>query len=162
MFTTITFDPFEAVAVPGFLPDGISARLVELHASSARRKTEYDVRTRWPRPIGDAADLLRTRTGIITNIAILKQYRLDDEVESGAYEAHTDPPELQGIPLCLFTLTGSAGFEFWDAEGESRRIHCTPGLAVFLRSDLRHRVAPPDLPSGERRLLFLGHRDEIA
>lgn len=159
LVSSIELRNFAAVALPGFLGSSLVSDLVVTLEATGERKIEYPIVKDWPYPVLRAARALQERTGIATNFAILKRYRVSDEAESGAYDVHVDPPELQGPPLCLFSLSGSATFEFWAESGECVSLRCVPDLLVLLRSDLRHRVSPPDLPTGERHLLFLGQRE---
>jgi hypothetical protein len=144
-----------------FFPIDLLNDLISSLDSSEVRKWELDI-DRADGQVGAsvrrAAEYASERLGLKFNTAVLKWYRVDDEYESAAYEAHQDPPELRSIPLCLFTLRGAARLKYWGDDGVEEIINCTDNIALILRSDLRHQVSPPTGPSGERYFLFLGFR----
>ena len=140
-----------------FLPEPLRQALVtDIDVSNARmRQFSLADSASTPPCVSDAARYASEQLSRRFNCAILKIYRRSDTYESGAYEAHHDPPSVRTAPLVLCTLTGEADLTFWSPAGAESRVRCIENMAVLVNPTLLHRVSPPLGPDGERRLLYL-------
>jgi len=139
-----------------FLPERMRRALVadiDAGGERMRRFTLADGGT--PACVSEAAAYASQQLGRAFNSAILKVYRLSDAYESGAYEAHHDPPTVRAAPLVLCTLSGEADLTFWSPAGAESRVRCIENMVVLVNPTLLHRVSPPLGPDGERRLFYL-------
>lgn len=139
-----------------FLPEQMRRELVaDIDAGDERMRRFALQATTTPRCVSEAAAYVARRLGRTFNSAILKIYRRSDAYESGAYEAHHDPPTVRTAPLVLCTLTGEADLTFWSPAGAESRVRCIENMVVLVNPTLLHRVSPPLGPDGERRLFYL-------
>jgi hypothetical protein len=134
-------------------------RLIHYLDEAGVRKLESDL-TSGSETVQAAAQFVANRFGYAFNTFVLKRYTRGEDYVSGAYEPHQDPADLRSVPLCLFTLSGSADFTYWDDQKVENHFSFGENMAVLLRPDLTHQVSEPTNESGIRYLLFLGYREE--
>lgn len=140
-----------------FFPEPVRAALVRDIDHSRERKRQFPLGAgAVPSSLSEAAAFASTQLDLRFNVAISKWYRLSDEYESQAYEAHRDPPNLTSIPLVLCTLKGAADLVFWSETADESLVRCVENMLVLLKPTLTHRISPPLAPGGERYFLFLG------
>lgn len=147
-----------ATVLTDFFPELLLSALSDQVGKSPQRKQEFTLRDEntVPECVSEAAAYASQRLELAFNVAILKWYRVDDEYESKAYDAHRDPDNLTSIPVFLGTLKGEANLIYWTPENQEVSVRCVENTVVLLEPRLLHRVTPPLSTDGERFFLFLG------
>jgi len=139
-----------------FLPEVIRRSLVAEIANSRDRKQEFNLYTNSvPTSVTDATAFASSKLRLTFNVAILKRYSVHEP--SGAYNVHTDPENLWGIPLVLCTLRGQADLFVYSEANGMTSIRCVENMLVVLRPEMQHRITPP--LGTDRHLLFLGFEE---
>ncbi len=146
----------ELLIVRNVFPEHILGGLQDFAHEQGERKQSFDLSRQCPSRILSAADYIKEITGAVMNTAILKRYRLDDEVPSGAYSPHPDPDQFAAETIELCSLDGEATL-FVETHAGEEGIECRENTLIVMDPVVKHRVTPPQNSDGVRHLLFFGY-----